>query len=199
MTVKTRFAPEPDRLPAHRRRPDRALSWLYARHHGGSFVLRIEDTDRERSTQAAVDAILDGMAWLGLDPDEGPFFQTDHGALSRLADRMLREGSAYRCYCSKAELEVRAAQQARGENPRYDGRCRERTSAVPGADSVIRFRTPREVTVVDDLIRGPVEFSNAELDDRSSCVRTARRPSTSAWWSTTATWASPTSSAATIT
>jgi len=168
MTVKTRFAPSPTGFLHIGGVRTALFSWLYARHHGGQFVLRIEDTDRERSTRPAVDAILEGMAWLGLDHDEGPYYQTQRFArYAAMADRLLREGAAYRCYCSREDLEARrAAQMARGENPRYDGRCRERTTPVPGVEPVLRFRTPNTgVTVVDDLVRGRVEFQNAELDD----------------------------------
>ena len=122
------------------------FSWLYARHHGGQFVLRIEDTDLERSTQAAVDAIFAGLAWLQLDHDEGPYYQTQRfERYAEQADRLLREGKAYRCYCTREELEVRrAAQLARGESPRYDGRCRDRTGPVAGVQPVLRFRTPTD-------------------------------------------------------
>ena len=168
MTVRTRFAPSPTGFLHIGGVRTALFSWLYARHHGGQFVLRIEDTDRERSTQAAVDVILEGLAWLRLDHDEGPYYQTRRfDRYAELADRLLREGKAYRCYCTREELEVRrAAQVARGDNPRYDGRCRDRTVPVPGVQPVLRFRTPDQgVTVVEDLVRGPVEFQNAELDD----------------------------------
>ena len=168
MTVKTRFAPSPTGYLHIGGVRTALFSWLYARHHGGQFVLRIEDTDRERSTQAAVDAILEAMDWLGLDYDEGPYYQTARMDRYReLAAQLLEAGSAYHCYCSRDELEqMRAAQTARGENPRYDGRCRERQSPVPGVSPVLRFRTPQEgVTIVDDLVRGRVEFQNSELDD----------------------------------
>ncbi len=168
MTVKTRFAPSPTGFLHIGGVRTALFSWLYARHHGGQFVLRIEDTDRERSTQAAVDAILDGLAWLGLDHDEGPYYQTRRfDRYAEQADRLLREGKAYRCYCTREELEARRAEQmARGEKPRYDGRCRHRAGPVPGVAPVLRFVTPTEgVTVVDDLVRGRVEFQNAELDD----------------------------------
>ena len=168
MTVRTRFAPSPTGFLHIGGVRTALFSWLYARHHGGQFVLRIEDTDRERSTQAAVDVILEGLAWLRLDHDEGPYYQTRRfDRYAELADRLLREGKAYRCYCTREELEVRrTAQVARGDNPRYDGRCRDRTVPVPGVQPVLRFRTPDQgVTVVEDLVRGPVEFQNAELDD----------------------------------
>lgn len=168
MTVKTRFAPSPTGFLHIGGVRTALFSWLYARHHGGQFVLRIEDTDRERSTQEAVDVILDGLDWLKLDHDEGPYYQTRRfDRYAELADRLLREGKAYHCYCTREELEARrAAQVARGENPRYDGRCRDRTTPVPGVQPVLRFRTPDVgVTVVEDLVRGAVEFQNAELDD----------------------------------
>lgn len=168
MTVKTRFAPSPTGFLHIGGVRTALFSWLYARHHGGQFVLRIEDTDRERSTQAAVDVILEGLDWLGLDHDEGPYYQTQRfDRYAELADRLLREGKAYRCYCTREELEARrAAQMARGENPRYDGRCRDRAGPVPGVEPVLRFRTPDQgVTVVEDLVRGRVEFQNSELDD----------------------------------
>ncbi|MCB1597854.1 MAG: glutamate--tRNA ligase, partial [Gammaproteobacteria bacterium] len=168
MTVKTRFAPSPTGYLHIGGVRTALFSWLYARHHGGQFVLRIEDTDRERSTQAAVDAILEAMNWLGLEYDEGPYYQTARMDRYReLAAQLLEAGGAYHCYCSRDELEqMRAAQMARGENPRYDGRCRERRHPVPGVSPVLRFRTPQEgVTIVDDLVRGRVEFQNSELDD----------------------------------
>ncbi len=168
MTVKTRFAPSPTGFLHIGGVRTALFSWLYARHHGGQFVLRIEDTDRERSTQAAVEVILEGLAWLRLDHDEGPYYQTQRfDRYAELADRLLREGKAYRCYCTREELEVRrAAQIARGENPRYDGRCRDRADVPAGIPSVVRFRTPDQgITVVPDLVRGAVEFQNAELDD----------------------------------
>jgi glutamyl-tRNA synthetase len=168
MTVKTRFAPSPTGFLHIGGVRTALFSWLYARHHGGQFVLRIEDTDRERSTQAAVDAILEAMDWLELNHDEGPYYQTQRMDRYReLAAQLLEKGSAYHCYCSRDDLEqMRAAQMARGENPRYDGRCRDRQSPVAGVSPVLRFRTPQEgVTVVDDLVRGRVEFQNAELDD----------------------------------
>lgn len=168
MTVKTRFAPSPTGFLHIGGVRTALFSWLYARHHGGQFVLRIEDTDRERSTQAAVDAILEAMDWLDLGHDEGPYYQTQRMDRYReLAGLLLAKGRAYHCYCSRDELEqMRAAQMARGENPRYDGRCRERRSPVAGVSPVLRLRTPQDgVTVVEDMVRGRVEFQNSELDD----------------------------------
>jgi glutamyl-tRNA synthetase len=144
------------------------FSWLHARSRGGRFILRVEDTDRERSTQDAVQVILDGMRWLALDADEGPYYQTQRfPRYAEVIARMLAEGSAYHCYCSKAELEeMRAQQLARKEKPRYTGRCRDRTQPVPGVAPVVRFRNPAEgAVVVEDLVHGRVTFQNAELDD----------------------------------
>ena len=169
MNVRTRFAPSPTGLLHVGGARTALFCWLFARRHGGTFVLRIEDTDRERSTQASIDAILDGLQWLGLDADEGPHFQTHRLALyQEHVERLLREDKAYRCYCSKEELDaMRTAQRARGEKPRYDGRCRERTGPPPaGIDPVVRFRNPLDGTVVfEDLVRGTVTFENRELDD----------------------------------
>ena len=168
MTVRTRFAPSPTGFLHIGGVRTALFAWLFARHHGGQFILRIEDTDRERSTEASIRAILDGMAWVGLDWDEGPFFQTERFDLYRsLAERLLAQGDAYHCYCSKEELDaLRAEQMAAGQNPRYDGRCRERTEPVPGVTPVVRFKTPRDgETVLDDAVRGRVVYPNAELDD----------------------------------
>ena len=168
MSVVTRFAPSPTGFLHIGGARTALFSWLFARKHGGRFLLRIEDTDRERSTDEAVKAIFDGMAWLGLAADETPVFQTQRYERYRaVAAEMLQQGSAYRCYCSKEELEqMRAGQMARKEKPRYDGRCRHRTDAPAGAPSVIRFKNPEDgATVVNDLIKGDIVFQNAELDD----------------------------------
>jgi glutamyl-tRNA synthetase len=168
MTVRTRFAPSPTGV-LHLGSVRTALfCWLYARHTDGKFILRIEDTDRERSTPENVDAILDGMAWLSLDADEGPFFQTQRFDRYReVIEQWLAEDKAYHCYCTREELdELRQRQMDAGERVRYDGRCRERTGARPGVDPVVRFRNPLEGTVVvQDVVRGRVEFDNAQLDD----------------------------------
>jgi glutamyl-tRNA synthetase len=143
-------------------------SWLYARRMGGTFVLRVEDTDRERSTEEAVRVILEGMAWLGLDADAGPFYQSQRFDRYRaVIGEMLAAGHAYHCYCTKEELEaMREAQLARKEKPRYTGRCRDRKEPRAGVAPVVRFRNPLEgAVVVEDLIHGPVTFRNAELDD----------------------------------
>jgi glutamyl-tRNA synthetase len=168
MTVKTRFAPSPTGFLHIGGVRTALFSWLYAKRHGGEFVLRIEDTDRERSTEEAIQVILDGMEWLRLRPDVGPLYQTDRlERYAEVAGRLLADGHDYHCYCSKAELEeMRAAQRAAGEKPRYDGRCRDRTEPVPGVDPVLRFRNPREgEVVVEDMVRGRVVFDNGELDD----------------------------------
>ena len=168
MTVRTRFAPSPTGV-LHLGSVRTALfSWLYARHHGGQFILRIEDTDRERSTRENVDAILEGMAWLGLDADEGPIYQSERFERYReVIEQWLAEGKAYHCYCSKDELdELRAAQKERGEKTRYDGRCRDRKTPEKGIEPVVRFKNPLDGdVVVEDQVRGRVVFQNSELDD----------------------------------
>jgi glutamyl-tRNA synthetase len=144
------------------------FSWLYARHHCGRFLLRVEDTDRERSTEEATQVIVDGMRWLGLDHDGEVYYQTRrYDRYRAVVQQMLAAGQAYRCYCSKDELEaMRLAQLAERQKPRYDGRCRERTTPVPAVEPVIRFRNPEAgEVVVEDLVHGPVAFRNAELDD----------------------------------
>ena len=169
MTVRTRFAPSPTGLLHVGGARTALFCWLYARHCGGSFILRIEDTDRERSTEASVNAILDGMAWLGLDYDQGPFYQTQRMELYRdQIQRLLAEGKAYHCYCSRERIDaLREEQRAKGIKPRYDGRCRSISAPPQGApDPVVRFRNPEHgQVVVDDLIRGHMVFANEELDD----------------------------------
>jgi glutamyl-tRNA synthetase len=168
MTVRTRFAPSPTGS-LHIGSVRTALyCWLYARRHQGQFILRIEDTDLERSTPEAVQTILDGMQWLGLDCDEGPFYQTqrfDH--YKEVIQQMLAEGSAYRCYCTKERLEtLRADQMANKLKPRYDGHCRDLPHTKNDQPHVIRFRNPLEgEVVVDDQVHGKVIFQNSELDD----------------------------------
>jgi glutamyl-tRNA synthetase len=168
MTVRTRFAPSPTGFLHIGGLRTALFCWLYARRHSGHCVLRIEDTDLERSTPEAIQQILDGMEWAGLDPDEGPFFQTKRfGRYKEVIEELLASGKAYRCYCSKEELEqMRAQQVARGEKPRYDGRWRERTDSLPGVAHVVRFKNPLTgEVVVDDVVHGPVVFQNSELDD----------------------------------
>ena len=168
MTIRTRFAPSPTGLLHIGGVRTALFCWLYARRHGGVFILRVEDTDRERSTPEAVQVILDGMRWLGLDADEGPFYQSKRYARYREVIRQwLQEGNAYHCWCSKEELEeMRNAQLARKEKPRYDGRCRAGREPVPGVTPVVRFRNPQEgAVVVADAVHGDVTFQNTELDD----------------------------------
>ena len=168
MTVRTRFAPSPTGFLHIGGLRTALFCWLYARHHAGQFILRIEDTDLERSTTLAIQQILDGLEWAGLVHDEGPFFQTKRfERYKEVIEEMLATGCAYRCYCSKEELEqMRAEQTARGEKPRYDGRWRERTDSLPGVAPVVRFKNPLAgEVVVDDVVHGRVVFQNAELDD----------------------------------
>src|SRR6202789_1288378 len=168
MTVRTRFAPSPTGFLHIGGLRTALFCWLYARRHSGHCVLRIEDTDLERSTPEAIQQILDGMEWAGLDPDEGPFFQTKRfGRYKEVIEELLASGKAYRCYCSKEELEqMRAQQVARDEKPRYDGRWRERTDSLPGVAHVVRFKNPLTgEVVVYDVVHGPVVFQNSELDD----------------------------------
>ena len=173
MSVTTRFAPSPTGFLHIGGVRTALFSWLFARGRGGRYVLRIEDTDRERSTQEAVDAITEGLNWLGLDADEPAVFQSARDARYReIIEHLLAEGLAYRCYASKEELDaMREAQRAAKEKPRYDGRWRPmdgRTLPEPptGVDPVIRFRNPLEGSVVvNDLVKGPMAFDNNELDD----------------------------------
>ncbi|UOG91700.1 MAG: glutamate--tRNA ligase [Candidatus Thiothrix sulfatifontis] len=170
MNVRTRFAPSPTGYLHIGGARTALFSWLYARKMGGTFILRIEDTDRERSTQASVDAILEGMAWLDLGHDEGPFYQTQRfDRYAEVIQQLVASGHAYRCYCSKEELEqMREGQMARKENPRYNGLWRDRQDETPpeGIEPVIRFRNPQTgVVEINDLVRGTITISNAELDD----------------------------------
>ena len=172
--VRTRFAPSPTGYLHIGGARTALFSWAYARKHGGKVILRIEDTDLERSTEASVQVILDAMRWLGLDWDEGPFFQMQRLARYReVAEKLIAQGKAYRCWASKEDLDaMRERQRARGEKPRYDGRWRpERAKAaglVPPADRapVVRFRNPDEGEVgFHDLVKGAITVANAELDD----------------------------------
>jgi glutamyl-tRNA synthetase len=168
MSVVTRFAPSPTGMLHIGGVRTALFSWLYARHHGGKFILRVEDTDRERFTEEAVRVILDGMRWLDLAPDEGPYFQSQrYGRYRSVIAQLLEQGAAYRCYCTREELEaMRNLQLARKEKPRYDGRCRERLEPRAGAEPVVRFKNPLDgEVVVEDQIHGRVVFQNAELDD----------------------------------
>ena len=168
MPVRTRFAPSPTGFLHIGGLRTALFSWLYARRHSGQFVLRIEDTDLERSTEEAIQQILDGMEWAGLSHDEGPFYQTKRfDRYKEVLEDMLASGHAYRCYCTKEELaQLRADQMARGEKPRYDGRCRNRTETRAGVSPVVRFKNPLSgEVVVEDVVHGRVVFENAELDD----------------------------------
>jgi glutamyl-tRNA synthetase len=168
MPIRTRFAPSPTGLLHIGGVRTALFSWLYARRHGGIFILRIEDTDRERSTDEATQVILDGLQWLGLNHDEGPFYQTRRMDRYReVLAQFVADGHAYRCYCTKEELEeMRNRQTAAKQNPRYDGTCRNRREPRPGVDPVIRFKNPVDgAVVVADVIHGNVVFENAQLDD----------------------------------
>jgi len=169
MKIKTRFAPSPTGYLHVGGARTALYSWLFARNHGGEFVLRIEDTDLERSTPEAIEAIMDGMNWLSLEWDEGPYFQTKRfDRYNAAIDEMLAAGTAYKCYCSKERLEaLREEQMANGEKPRYDGRCRHgHEHHADNEPCVVRFANPQDGSVIfDDQIRGPIEFSNQELDD----------------------------------
>ncbi len=171
--VRTRFAPSPTGFLHLGGARTALFSWAFARHHGGTFVLRIEDTDLERSTPEAVQAILDGMEWLGLTPDEGPFYQMQRmNRYREVIQRMLEEGTAYHCYCTPEEVEaMREKARAQGLKPRYDGTWRPEPGkslpAIPeGRKPVVRFRNPQDgVTGWNDMVKGPIHFDNTELDD----------------------------------
>ena len=171
--VRTRFAPSPTGFLHLGGARTALFSWAFARHFGGTFILRVEDTDLERSTPEAVQAILDGMAWLGLAPDEGPFYQMQHMDRYReVVARMLAEGTAYHCYSSPQEVEaMRELARTLGRKPRYDGTWRPEPGKtlppIPGERKpVVRFRSPREgATSWTDLVKGQISFDNSELDD----------------------------------
>lgn len=172
MTVKTRFAPSPTGFLHVGGARTALYSWLYAKHAGGEFVLRIEDTDLERSTQEAIDAIIEGMEWLGLDWDEGPYYQTKRfDRYNEVVDQLLAEDKAYKCYAPKELLdEIREEQMAAGLKPRYDANhprvVEANAAATEETPFCIRFRNPKEGSVVfDDKIRGRIEIANSELDD----------------------------------
>lgn len=171
--VRTRFAPSPTGYLHLGGARTALFSWAFARHHQGQFVLRIEDTDLERSTPEAVDAILQGMEWLGLDHDEGPFYQTKHfDRYKEVIQQLLEEGKAYYCYSSPEEVEaMRESARAKGLKPKYDGTWRpEPGKTLPeipeGRQAVVRFKNPLEGSVMwDDMVKGPITIANAELDD----------------------------------
>lgn len=168
MTLRTRFAPSPTGYLHVGGARTALYCWLETRSEGGVFILRIEDTDLQRSTPESVQAILDGMNWLGLDYDEGPFYQTQRfERYAEVTRKLLDEGKAYHCYCSKERLEaLREEQMAAGRKPRYDGLCRERQEPVAGIEPVVRFRNPLVGHVAfQDRVRGRISVSNEELDD----------------------------------
>lgn len=166
--VRVRFAPSPTGALHIGGVRTALFNWLFARHHGGKFILRIEDTDQTRSTDESIRIILDGMQWLGLDWDEGPFRQTERMDIYREhVERLLKQGRAYHCYCTPEELEARRKQAlAAGQPPKYDRKCRNLAAPVPGRTPAVRFLSPDEgQTIVRDLIRGAVTFENQQLDD----------------------------------
>ena len=166
MKVRTRFAPSPTGYLHIGGARTALFSWLYARKHGGKFILRIEDTDVARSTTESIQAILDGMEWLGLNWDEGPFFQSQRfDEYRKFAGDLLEKGLVYKCWCTPAELEARReAAMKEGKPPRYDGRCRDRKDA-PDAPYALRFRVPPGVTSFKDEIKGVISFENSEIED----------------------------------
>lgn len=168
MVVRTRFAPSPTGFLHVGGARTALFSWLYARRNQGQFILRIEDTDSERSTAESVQAILDGMEWLGLDYDEGPFYQTDrYSRYTEMAQKLLQEGNAYRCHCSKERLEaLRDAQLTAKEKPRYDGHCRDKNLVESDQPYVVRFKNPQHgVVSFTDEVYGEIHVNNQELDD----------------------------------
>ncbi len=167
MTVRTRFAPSPTGYLHVGGARTALFSYLYARKHGGQFVLRIEDTDLERSTEASVNAILEGMTWMGLEYDEGPFYQTHRfDRYNEVINQLMEKGLAYRCSCSRERLDtLREDAMANKQKPRYDGHCRNHSVSVD-EPHVIRFKTPTDGSVlINDLVRGKVAIPNEELDD----------------------------------
>jgi glutamyl-tRNA synthetase len=169
MPVRTRFPPSPTGHLHIGSARTALFNWLFTRHHGGQFILRFEDTDRERSTEVSVQEYLEGFRWLGLDWDEGPFFQSQRYPLyAEYAGSLLEGGKAYRCWCTAEELEARReAAIAAGRRSGYDRACRERTTPPPGRSAfTVRFRTPLDgETLIDDLVKGRIVFQNADLDD----------------------------------
>lgn len=167
-TVRVRFAPSPTGHLHIGGARTALFNWLYAKHNKGTFILRIEDTDRTRSTEEYIDAIIEGMKWLDLDWDEGPYRQTDRfDVYRRYTEKLLNEGKAYYCYCLPEELEQRRQEAlVQGKSPKYDGRCRNLQDPIPGKNPAVRFRMPQEgETAVNDLIKGKTVFDNAYLDD----------------------------------
>jgi len=167
-TVRVRFAPSPTGYLHIGGARTALFNYLYAKHNKGAFILRIEDTDRTRSTEEYISAIIEGMKWLNLDWDEGPYRQVERFDVYRsYTEKLLQEGKAYYCYCSPEELEQRRKEAlAKGKSPKYDGRCRDLKEPVPERKPAVRFRMPQEgETIVNDLIRGRIVFDNAHLDD----------------------------------
>lgn len=165
--IRTRFAPSPTGYLHIGGARTALFSWLYTRHHGGKFVLRIEDTDQERSTDESTKAILNAMTWMGLNWDEGPYFQAQRVDLHReMVQKLIKEDKAYYCTCTPEELEAKRKQAlATGKKPKYDGTCRDKKLSK-SANSVVRFRSKQDgVTIVEDLIKGNIIFNNEELDD----------------------------------
>jgi len=166
MSIRTRFAPSPTGYLHVGGARTALFSWLYARKNGGKFILRIEDTDLERSSQESVDAILEGMDWLGLEYDEGPFYQTQRfDRYKEVIQQLLDQGDAYYCYCSREELDaLREQQMANKQKPRYNGKCRH--GAENTGERVVRFKNPEQgEVVIDDLVKGRIVVANKELDD----------------------------------
>ncbi len=166
--VRVRFAPSPTGHLHIGGARTALFNYLYAKHNKGTFILRIEDTDRTRSTEEYIDAIIEGMKWLDLDWDEGPYRQTDRfDVYRRYTEKLLNEGKAYYCYCLPEELEQRRQEAlVQGKSPKYDGRCRNLQDPIPGKNPAVRFRMPQEgETAVNDLIKGKTVFDNAYLDD----------------------------------
>ena len=170
MSVITRFAPSPTGFLHIGGARTALFNWLYARHMGGKFLLRIEDTDRKRSTPEAIDAIVDGLSWLGLEPDEAPVYQfARRDRHAEIAQQLIDSGAAFRCYCSPEEL-AKMREKARTEKRsiRYDGTWRDRdpADAPAGISPVIRFKAPQDgETVIDDAVQGTINVANSELDD----------------------------------
>ena len=166
--IRTRFAPSPTGMLHIGGVRTALFSWLYARHHSGTFIVRVEDTARARSTPEAVRVILDGLAWLGLTADEGPYYQTQrYDRYREVIEQFLRAGNAYHCYCTKEELDQQRFEQlARKQKPRYDGRCRRGVAPRAGVTPVVRFANPVDgEVIVRDIVHGPIAFRNSELDD----------------------------------
>ena len=186
MNTVTRFAPSPTGFLHIGGARTALFNWLFARHTGGKYLLRIEDTDQERSTDEATQAILSGLDWLGLSGDEAPIYQ--HSRLDRHADvarELLAQGRAYHCYCSPDELqEMRTEARKLGRTALYDGRWRDRDprEAPAGVDPVVRLKTPLEgATVIEDLVQGTVTVQNAQTEHQPTCIR---------WSLMTTTWRS---------